>query len=321
MSEELHSDEPGDSSGTSSSIHVAASKQPPNRAVAVSLLVHALVIAILIVGLPHLRSYNFGEPTKQKAISVTLVETKETDPVVLSQAAAQQPVPVAPQPAQESQVGPPPAQPQQQVQDTSSDALPFDPSFNPFATAQPSQAEQSADASQSITQSSSPGTQPSPVAQAQPGPPDPVPDDGIKESAVGPNLGGMGPTGSGSMRDGRRHPQYLELQLGGFVRSSDSGDLHEFLLRLISCGVVPISSPNPNLSVEANVTFSPQGTLLTAQLTNQSEFGADPGYQKASRKLLNALANPVCAHIHLPVQYYPAWRAVHISFFQRLPMQ
>ena len=153
-------------------------------------------------------------------------------------------------------------------------------------------------------------------------------DHGIDDVSVGPNatprnfgapggsLPGLGPPGTPGGLEATRHPQYLQVKLDGYVPAAFSGQLHAFLIRLISCGVHPVTANNPDLAVEADVTFGVNGVVTSARLTNVGAFPDDPVYPMASARLMKALSNPSCSFMTLPPLTYASWRSVHVSFYQ-----
>jgi hypothetical protein len=267
-----------------------------DRAMLISVVVHATIILALIVVLPHLhRSVSFQA---QAPIAITMLPS---------------PAPVAEvAPSPQPDPAPPAAAPPPAVEESAPTLAP-DPSFNPFALAPRAEIQES-----QPDAAAPPPPQPAP-AQPQPsgGPVQAM--DGEGNEYRGAQEAGAGAMAGDPTADAKLHPQYLRLQLHGYVSANYSNQLHMFLQRLIDCGVVPIASNNPALTVEADVYFTPQGMVQASQLTNQAVFGGDPAYHQAAAELMSALAKPGCTYMTLPPFYYQVWRTVHLSFFQRLP--
>ena len=301
-----------------------------------SLIFHLLIVLVLVFGLPFLRRTPIGEATN-RPITITMVdEPNDADappqaaissgavsPAVMAAAASNQPAvsqPAIPQPAET----PPQAT---AAPSTASAVQPPDPSFDPFAQ-RTDQTEETADNPPAASSSSAA----TPQRRAPP-----LPAQQIDDAAVGPNLtegdigrmsamsqshGAPGEPSDAANRAGNGgtstvHPQYLQIRLNGYVSAGFSAQLQRFLIRLIACGVHPITVTNPNLAVEADVTFAANGAIQVARLTNENAFPDDPVYPRAAERLMTALTNPACTYMELPPFAYSSWRSAHVSFYQR----
>ncbi len=305
--------------------------RPSDHGPAISVAVHASLLLLLIFGLP----FFFHGPPRleaQKPIAISVIaDPRPADDdalpripavgVVSPQIEAQvvaahppPPMPVAPQ------AQPQPAQTQavqtQAANSAVSDALPYDPSFDPFA--------------QRVSA-------PSPVAEARPTPApaldDAQPTDGVAPANLGAEappdpaakpltangLPGTCPTGAtataGQQANSDRHAQYLQVCLKEGIDGSFMAPMQRFLLSLVACGVTPMQASDPNMSVEADVTFAPSGVVQQAVLTNGREFARNTQYPVAASRLMRVLLNPACDHIGLPPSLYQSWHQVHVTVY------
>ncbi len=149
--------------------------------------------------------------------------------------------------------------------------------------------------------------------------------DSASGAAPGGAAGGMLGGGSagraasarpGSGADPSMRPQYVMVRLRSGIGMGLSPELHNFLTRLIACGVRPLQVKNPTLFVQANLTFTPDGRVASATLTNGNEFPNDPDYGRAADRLMRAVSDANCTYFTLPLMTYRSWQSAQVSFYQ-----
>jgi outer membrane biosynthesis protein TonB len=71
-----------------------------------------------------------------------------------------------------------------------------------------------------------------------------------------------------------------------------------------------------DLIVDITVEVSPDGQVLTAQITSTARMG-DPFYRAAAESALRAVRNPQCGPLKLPPEKYEQWKILNLTFDPR----
>jgi outer membrane biosynthesis protein TonB len=71
-----------------------------------------------------------------------------------------------------------------------------------------------------------------------------------------------------------------------------------------------------DLIVDITAEVSPDGRVLTAQITSTARMG-DPFYRAAAQSALRAVLNPQCGPLKLPPEKYEQWKTLNLTFDPR----
>ncbi len=71
-----------------------------------------------------------------------------------------------------------------------------------------------------------------------------------------------------------------------------------------------------DLIVDITAEVSPDGRVLTAQITSTGRMG-DPFYRAAAQSALRAVLNPQCGPLKLPPEKYEQWKTLNLTFDPR----
>lgn len=72
-----------------------------------------------------------------------------------------------------------------------------------------------------------------------------------------------------------------------------------------------------DLAVEVRVMVNPDRTVQQATVLDQSRYGRDPHFRAAADAALRALRNPRCTPLDLPADKYESWKTTVINFNPR----
>jgi hypothetical protein len=110
----------------------------------------------------------------------------------------------------------------------------------------------------------------------------------------------------------RRAPSGAHAPLSTQLTASEMGALQQQLAR---CWNLPAAAKDAqNLVVDLDVTVNPDRTVASAEVVDQGRMASDPTYAVAARAALRAIRMPECTPLELPPEKYQEWQSMNIRF-------
>jgi len=107
-------------------------------------------------------------------------------------------------------------------------------------------------------------------------------------------------------------PTGAQAPLSANLTASELGALSQQLAR---CWNLPASAKDAqSLIVDLDVTINPDRTVSTARVVDQGRMASDPAYAAAARAAMRAVRMPQCTPLELPPDKYQEWQSMNIHF-------
>ena len=141
-------------------------------------------------------------------------------------------------------------------------------------------------------------------------------------SQAGPGAGPGAPGGGGGngqihgggvAGQGKQDFQFLILEMNQLGRGNSIQNLRDFTDQLKQCGLAAVRTQDKSWLVTVEVQFDPTGNMAEAQVVDPPALPSD-AYKMAVQQLMQPLTTPGCNHLNLPMER-PAFHTATLYFY------
>ena len=276
------------------------------RGLKASLSLHAIIILIVIFGLPH-----FSSDVEMMSAPIP-VEIVSADQAASAPQRAHRPPPSQqqpkPQPPAPTPTPPPPPPP---PPEPDPDPVPT-PDPTPAPAPQPPKPQQQAEVKPPRAPRPRPSVVPPMPAAEQPKPQD---QRAKPNSQFASLLSNLSTEKSDNMppREGvDDSPVEDSPNLSSVL---NGGELDAVRMQVMSCWYQPTGlKEGSQLMVEIKVEVNPDRTVRSAKVVDTSRMRTDPFYRNLAESAQRAMLNPKCNQLKLPVDKYSTWKTITFRF-------
>ncbi len=140
-------------------------------------------------------------------------------------------------------------------------------------------------------------------------------------SQAGPGAGPGAPGGGGNGQihgggvagQGKQDFQFLVLEMNQLGRGNSIQNLRDFTDQLKQCGLAAVKTQDKSWLVTVEVQFDPTGYMTGAQVVDPPALPSD-AYKMAVQQLMQPLTTPGCNHLNLSMER-PAFHTATLYFY------
>lgn len=274
---------------------------------ATSLIFHAFIIALIMIGLPHFTKpiETLSNPVPIEIIPIGEVTTTNKPPV---EAPKPKDPPPEEKPVQREDVKKPPAPPKVEAKEPPKAVPPEPPREKPKPAPKPAPSVPPPDAQ----------TLEKPVETPPPPPPEPTVEDNAQEAfdSLLRNLQDSAPPmpADAPVVEQAEDPP-IPSPIGDFSKQLLVSEADALRQQLSQCWSIQAGARYAeNLVVEVELTINRDRTVQNAVVVDRWRYNQDPAFRAAADSAIRAVLSPMCTPLRLPPEKYEGWKKTIVSF-------